>query len=83
MYPDLYFQTTDNRMSNCANKMPAEAEAEVAPSPSQTDCKFAATDVRIKQKAIAEARNRSLADFVIPARPRQGQMKKMKKSAGV
>ena len=83
MYPDLYFQTTDNRMSNCANKMPAEAEAEVAPSPSQTDCKFAATDVRIKQKAIAEARNRSLADFVIPARPRQGQMKKMKKFAGV
>ena len=83
MYPDLYFQTTDNRMSNCANKMPAEAEAEVAPSPSQTDCKFAATDVRIKQKTIAEARNRSLADFVIPARPRQGQMKKMKKFAGV
>ena len=83
MYPDLYFQTTDNRMSNCANKMPAKAEAEVAPSPSQTDCKFAATDVRIRQKAIAEARNRSLADFVIPARPRQGQMKKMKKFAGV
>ena len=83
MYPDLYFQTTDNRMSNCANKTPAEAEAEVAPSPSLTDCKFAASDVRIKQKAIAEARNRSLADFVIPARPRQGQIKKMKKSAGV
>ena len=102
MYSDLYFQTTVNRMSNCGNKMPAEAEAttakaeattattaeaeavaEVAPSPSQTDCKFAATDVRIKQKAIAEARNRSLADFVIPARPRQGQMKKMKKFAGV
>ena len=94
MYPDLYFQTTDNRMSNCKNKMPAEAEAttattaeaeavaEVAPSPSQTDCKFAATDVRIKQKAIAEARNKSLADFVIAARPRQGKMKKMKKSAG-
>ena len=68
-------------MSTSSISKEKPAEAEVTSSPTLTE--FASGDVRIKQKAIAEARTKSLSDFVIEAKPRQGQMKKMKKAAGV
>ena len=40
---------------------------------------FAATDVREKQKILEQAKQKNLGDFLIVAKPRQGQLKKEKK----
>ena len=40
---------------------------------------FASMDVREKQKVIEQAKQKSLGDFMIPAKPKQGQIKKKKK----
>merc|ERR1712034_22358 len=45
----------------------------------QVEAVFASMDVREKQKVIEQAKQKSLGDFLITAKPKQGQMKKKKK----
>ena len=45
----------------------------------EVDVVFASMDVREKQKVIEQAKQKSLGDFLITTKPKQGQIKKKKK----